>query len=129
MKFADQYFVTHHEVFEYPESPVLTPPFCRLDAIAADAELQEKSPSDLGRLMEAFQQGCQKAQAQQVAREKGDLKRDSREDKGPMLQLSGVAVGVSSILKREEELRTLASRLPSDPEARKRWSTPSLWIE
>ena len=50
----------------------------------------------------------------------GDASYNPRTEKGPVLQLSGVSVGVQSFKARSEELQALADCLPESREARKR---------
>ena len=92
-------------------------PKLRLEEIVADAELQEKSLSEVERLVDALHEGCVQAEAQQRAKGEDHPGRE----KGAILRLSGVNITASSILKREEELHTLGLCLPSDPAARRRY--------
>ena len=75
----------------------------RLDEIAADASLQEKSPSALGQLADTVHAGCLEAL-------RG----------GAALTVGGVSLGAAAILKREEELSVLARSLPGSRAARRR---------
>ena len=111
-------------------SPPLPPPLLpslslsslllRLESIAADAELQEKSLSELARLADTLRDGCLQAETQHRAHESGDQETNSRRDKGAILRLSGVTIGAGSILRREEELQALAACIPDNEAARRR---------
>lgn len=106
-------FVKSYRRFPNPKS--------RLEDIAADAELQEKSLSELGRLAAILHDGCLQAEAQHRARESVDQKANPQRDKGAMLRLSGVTIGAGPILRREEELQALATCIPDSEAARKRY--------
>ena len=111
----------------------------RIEAIAADAELQEKSMTELQRLMTVLQEGCVQAEEQHRAkyvrhdvamvtrysllcgcRIETDPRYDPKKDKGASLRLSGVTVGSGALLRREEELAALACVLPANPAVRKK---------
>ena len=76
----------------------------RLDEIAADAELQEKSPSELQQLAHVLHSGC--LEADQAG--------------GVALKVGGVSMNAAAILKRVEALAVLARVLPSTRAARRR---------
>uniref|UniRef100_A0A670Y819 Chromodomain helicase DNA binding protein 1 n=1 Tax=Pseudonaja textilis TaxID=8673 RepID=A0A670Y819_PSETE len=90
-------------------------PLERLDAIARDAELVDKSEIDLRRLGELVHNGCFKA-----------LKDNSsgQERAGPTFRISGVQVNAKLVISHEEELEPLHKSIPSDPEERKRYTIP-----
>uniref|UniRef100_A0A8C4XYN7 Chromodomain helicase DNA binding protein 1 n=1 Tax=Gopherus evgoodei TaxID=1825980 RepID=A0A8C4XYN7_9SAUR len=90
-------------------------PLERLDAIARDAELVDKSETDLRRLGELVHNGCIKA-----------LKDNSsgQERAGPTFRISGVQVNAKLVISHEEELAPLHKSIPSDPEERKRYAIP-----
>ena len=94
---------------------------CRLEDIAADAELQEKSLSELGRLVSALREGCSQAETEHARNAGLDPDYDPKKDKGAGFTLGGVLINVPSVRKREEELATLAACVPEDPQARKRF--------
>uniref|UniRef100_A0A8C9U7K4 DNA helicase n=1 Tax=Serinus canaria TaxID=9135 RepID=A0A8C9U7K4_SERCA len=93
-------------------------PLERLDAIARDAELVDKSEIDLRRLGELVHNGCIKA-----------LKDNSfggrfGKVKGPTFRISGVQVNAKLVFSHEEELAPLHKSIPADPEERKRYVIP-----
>uniref|UniRef100_A0A8D2PJI7 Chromodomain helicase DNA binding protein 1 n=1 Tax=Zosterops lateralis melanops TaxID=1220523 RepID=A0A8D2PJI7_ZOSLA len=90
-------------------------PLERLDAVARDAELVDKSETDLRRLGELVHNGCIKA-----------LKDNSsgQERAGPTFRISGVQVNAKLVISHEEELAPLHKSIPSDPEERKRYVIP-----
>ncbi|XP_023210874.1 LOW QUALITY PROTEIN: chromodomain-helicase-DNA-binding protein 1-like [Centruroides sculpturatus] len=101
-------------------------PMKRLEAVAMDAELQEKTLSDLKRLCELLRSGCDTAMKEQKAKresqaEDSNMSAGKRRDRGPSFKLSGVTVNAKSILNNESELEPLDIVLPSDSELRKRW--------
>uniref|UniRef100_A0A8C9MUX2 DNA helicase n=1 Tax=Serinus canaria TaxID=9135 RepID=A0A8C9MUX2_SERCA len=89
--------------------------YYRLDAVARDAELVDKSETDLRRLGELVHNGCIKA-----------LKDNSsgQERAGPTFRISGVQVNAKLVISHEEELAPLHKSIPSDPEERKRYVIP-----
>ncbi|XP_067119443.1 chromodomain-helicase-DNA-binding protein 1 isoform X3 [Centruroides vittatus] len=101
-------------------------PMKRLEAVAMDAELQEKTLSDLKRLCELLRSGCDTAMKEQKAKRESqaddsNMSAGKRRDRGPSFKLSGVTVNAKSILNNESELEPLDIVLPSDSELRKRW--------
>uniref|UniRef100_A0A803XQA8 Chromodomain helicase DNA binding protein 2 n=1 Tax=Meleagris gallopavo TaxID=9103 RepID=A0A803XQA8_MELGA len=85
-------------------------PFPRLECIARDAELVDKSVADLKRLGELIHNSCN------VFAGKGPGKR-----RGPTIKISGVQVNVKSIIQHEEEFEMLHKSIPADPEERKKY--------
>uniref|UniRef100_A0A8C5TPE4 DNA helicase n=1 Tax=Malurus cyaneus samueli TaxID=2593467 RepID=A0A8C5TPE4_9PASS len=85
------------------------------DAEIRDAELVDKSETDLRRLGELVHNGCIKA-----------LKDNSsgQERAGPTFRISGVQVNAKLVISHEEELAPLHKSIPSDPEERKRYVIP-----
>lgn len=96
-------------------------PLERLDAIARDAELVEKSETDLRRLGELVHTGCIKALKDISS---GQDRTGSRlgKVKGPTFRISGVQVNAKLVISHEEELAPLHKSIPSDPEERKRYT-------
>ena len=116
----------------------------RLEAIAVDAELQEKSLSELERLADILHESCVQAEDEHMLRLvtvtqhsthiililitmymsahriEDDPNYDPKKDKGATLRLCGVTISCSSILKREEELSSLVTCLPANPAVRKK---------
>uniref|UniRef100_A0A8C6J7Z0 DNA helicase n=1 Tax=Melopsittacus undulatus TaxID=13146 RepID=A0A8C6J7Z0_MELUD len=92
-------------------------PFSRLECIARDAELVDKSVADLKRLGELIHNSCVSAiNSSSVLRWKGPGKR-----RGPTMKISGVQVNVKSIIQHEEEFEMLHKSIPADPEERKKY--------
>ncbi|KAE8635713.1 hypothetical protein XENTR_v10002714 [Xenopus tropicalis] len=96
-------------------------PLERLDAIARDAELVDKSETDLRRLGELIHSGCIKAlkdsSGQERAGRRGKMK-------GPTFRISGVQVNAKLVSSHEDELAPLHKSIPSDPDERKRYVIP-----
>ncbi|XP_058512186.1 chromodomain-helicase-DNA-binding protein 1 isoform X2 [Ochotona princeps] len=95
----------------------------RLDAIARDAELVDKSETDLRRLGELVHNGCIKAlkdSSSGTERTGGRLGKV----KGPTFRISGVQVNAKLVISHEEELVPLHRSIPSDPEERKQYTVP-----
>ncbi|XDA77212.1 hypothetical protein R6Z07F_007352 [Ovis aries] len=98
-------------------------PLERLDAIARDAELVDKSETDLRRLGELVHNGCIKALKDNslgTERTGGRLGKV----KGPTFRISGVQVNAKLVISHEEELIPLHKSIPSDPEERKQYIIP-----
>uniref|UniRef100_A0A8D2LGL8 Chromodomain helicase DNA binding protein 1 n=1 Tax=Varanus komodoensis TaxID=61221 RepID=A0A8D2LGL8_VARKO len=95
----------------------------RLDAIARDAELVDKSETDLRRLGELVHNGCIKALRDNSS---GQERAGGRlgKVKGPTFRISGVQVNAKLVISHEEELAPLHKSIPSDPEERKRYTIP-----
>ncbi|XP_053909220.1 chromodomain-helicase-DNA-binding protein 1-like isoform X2 [Cuculus canorus] len=98
-------------------------PLERLDAIARDAELVDKSETDLRRLGELVHNGCSKALRDNSF---GQERAGGRlgKVKGPTFRISGVQVNAKLVISHEEELEPLHKSIPSDPEERKRYVIP-----
>ncbi|KAM3844850.1 chromodomain-helicase-DNA-binding protein 1 isoform 3-T3 [Vipera latastei] len=98
-------------------------PLERLDAIARDAELVDKSEIDLRRLGELVHNGCFKALKDNSS---GQERAGGRlgKVKGPTFRISGVQVNAKLVISHEEELAPLHKSIPSDPEERKRYTIP-----
>uniref|UniRef100_A0A8C6XQU6 Chromodomain helicase DNA binding protein 2 n=1 Tax=Naja naja TaxID=35670 RepID=A0A8C6XQU6_NAJNA len=101
--------------------------FFRLECLARDAELVEKSVADLKRLGELLHNSCASAMqeyeehlkenpTESEERGKGPGKR-----KGPTIKISGVQVNVKAIIQHEEEFAMLHQTIPSDPVERARF--------
>uniref|UniRef100_D4AAG9 Chromodomain helicase DNA binding protein 1 n=1 Tax=Rattus norvegicus TaxID=10116 RepID=D4AAG9_RAT len=98
-------------------------PLERLDAIARDAELVDKSETDLRRLGELVHNGCVKAlkdSSSGTERAGGRLGKV----KGPTFRISGVQVNAKLVIAHEDELIPLHKSIPSDPEERKQYTIP-----
>uniref|UniRef100_U3IRC2 Chromodomain helicase DNA binding protein 1 n=1 Tax=Anas platyrhynchos platyrhynchos TaxID=8840 RepID=U3IRC2_ANAPP len=98
-------------------------PLERLDAVARDAELVDKSETDLRRLGELVHNGCIKALKDNSC---GQERAGGRlgKVKGPTFRISGVQVNAKLVISHEEELAPLHKSIPSDPEERKRYVIP-----
>ncbi|KAG9487979.1 hypothetical protein GDO78_007660 [Eleutherodactylus coqui] len=96
-------------------------PLERLDAIARDADLVDKSETDLRRLGELVHNGCIKALKDSSSSERGGRRGKM---KGPTFRISGVQVNAKLVSSHEEELLPLHKSIPSDPEDRKRYVIP-----
>uniref|UniRef100_A0A669QXG9 Chromodomain helicase DNA binding protein 1 n=1 Tax=Phasianus colchicus TaxID=9054 RepID=A0A669QXG9_PHACC len=94
-----------------------------LDAVARDAELVDKSETDLRRLGELVHNGCIKALKDNSS---GQERAGGRlgKVKGPTFRISGVQVNAKLVISHEEELAPLHKSIPSDPEERKRYVIP-----
>ncbi|XP_042199024.1 chromodomain-helicase-DNA-binding protein 2 isoform X4 [Callorhinchus milii] len=102
-------------------------PLERLEAIARDAELVEKSIADLKRLGELIHNGCVlalKEYEEQLKETPGMEGKGPGKKRGPTIKVSGVQVNVKSILIHEEEFEVLHKALPSEPEDRKKYRFP-----
>eukprot|EP00794_Sanderia_malayensis_P009568 gene9568-10557_t len=95
-------------------------PRTRLDAIAADAELQEKSMAELTKLADLLHDGCENAIKEYQEKLLQDPNFDGKK-RGASFKISGVSVNAASILKHEEELEPLAICIPENPEERKQY--------
>ncbi|ELU11024.1 hypothetical protein CAPTEDRAFT_167753 [Capitella teleta] len=89
----------------------------RLDAISCDAELQEKSEHDLGRLADMLLSQCEVAMhefegktAEEQAQEGG------KKGRGPSFKLSGVPVNVKSLMQCINDLEPLAASVAQHKE-------------
>uniref|UniRef100_A0A8C5TGU4 DNA helicase n=1 Tax=Malurus cyaneus samueli TaxID=2593467 RepID=A0A8C5TGU4_9PASS len=93
------------------------------DAVARDAELVDKSETDLRRLGELVHNGCIKALKDNSS---GQERAGGRlgKVKGPTFRISGVQVNAKLVISHEEELAPLHKSIPSDPEERKRYVIP-----
>eukprot|EP00064_Thunnus_orientalis_P012385 superscaffoldBa00001893_g12420 len=92
----------------------------RLEAIARDSELVDKSIADLKRLGELIHTSCVAA----VQEHEEHLKENPVEAKGPgkrrgiNIKISGVQVNAKSIIQHEEEFEPLHKVVPSNPAER-----------
>uniref|UniRef100_A0A8C8BJL5 DNA helicase n=1 Tax=Otus sunia TaxID=257818 RepID=A0A8C8BJL5_9STRI len=91
-------------------------PIPRLECIARDAELVDKSVADLKRLGELIHNSCVSLSSSTTPSGKGPGKR-----RGPTIKISGVQVNVKSIIQHEEEFEMLHKSIPTDPEERKKY--------
>ncbi|CAB4038854.1 chromodomain-helicase-DNA-binding 1-like isoform X1, partial [Paramuricea clavata] len=95
-------------------------PMTRLDVIAVDAELEDKTYEEIVRLANAIHDGCIKEMKEYDERLKQDPDFDGKK-RGASLRIAGVSVNAPSLLKHETELEPLADAIPTDPEERKKY--------
>ncbi|XP_048418921.1 chromodomain-helicase-DNA-binding protein 2 isoform X1 [Stegostoma tigrinum] len=102
-------------------------PLERLEGIARDAELVDKSIADLQRLGELIHNGCVMALKEfeeQLKENPGLEGKGPGKKRGPTIKVSGVQVNVKSILIHEDEFEALHKAIPMDPEERKKYRLP-----
>uniref|UniRef100_A0A6Q2XJ74 Helicase C-terminal domain-containing protein n=1 Tax=Esox lucius TaxID=8010 RepID=A0A6Q2XJ74_ESOLU len=99
-------------------------PLERLDAIARDAELVDKSEFDLKRLAETVHNGCLKTLRENPCGPEKTSGGRRGKVKGPTFRISGVQVNAKLVISHEEELAPLHKAIPADPEERKRYTIP-----
>uniref|UniRef100_A0A8C3KXM3 DNA helicase n=1 Tax=Chrysolophus pictus TaxID=9089 RepID=A0A8C3KXM3_CHRPC len=95
----------------------------KLECIARDAELVDKSVADLKRLGELIHNSCVSAMQEyeeQLKENPGERKGPGKR-RGPTIKISGVQVNVKSIIQHEEEFEMLHKSIPADPEERKKY--------
>uniref|UniRef100_A0A1A7Z3A8 Chromodomain helicase DNA binding protein 2 n=1 Tax=Iconisemion striatum TaxID=60296 RepID=A0A1A7Z3A8_9TELE len=98
-------------------------PLERLEAIARDSELVDKSIADLKRLGELIHSSCVTA----VQEHEEQLKENPVEAKGPgkrrgiNIKISGVQVNAKSIIQHEDEFEALHKGVPSNPTERNKF--------
>uniref|UniRef100_A0A8D8QZD2 Chromodomain-helicase-DNA-binding protein 1 n=1 Tax=Cacopsylla melanoneura TaxID=428564 RepID=A0A8D8QZD2_9HEMI len=108
-------------------------PLKRLEAVACDAELQEKPLAELKKLGETLQERCKKSMEESAAAQ-GQKENDQMNDdsnlsatkrvrtKAPTCKLGGVSVNAKSVVTCETELEPLDSVLPASAEERAQWT-------
>uniref|UniRef100_A0A8C3T2I6 DNA helicase n=1 Tax=Chelydra serpentina TaxID=8475 RepID=A0A8C3T2I6_CHESE len=102
----------------------LTPFFSsllRLECIARDAELVDKSIADLKRLGELIHNSCVSAMQEYEEQLKENPGKGPGKRRGPTLKISGVQVNVKSIIQHEEEFEMLHKSIPTDPEEKRKY--------
>uniref|UniRef100_A0A1A8PUQ2 Si:dkey-117m1.4 n=1 Tax=Nothobranchius pienaari TaxID=704102 RepID=A0A1A8PUQ2_9TELE len=99
-------------------------PLERLDAIARDAELVEKSEHDLKRLAETVHNGCVRTLRENPCGPEKTSGGRRGKVKGPTFRISGVQVNAKLVISHEEELAPLHRAIPADPEERKKYMIP-----
>uniref|UniRef100_A0A8C8F3N7 DNA helicase n=1 Tax=Oncorhynchus tshawytscha TaxID=74940 RepID=A0A8C8F3N7_ONCTS len=98
-------------------------PLERLECIARDSELVEKSQADLKRLGELIHNSCVMA----VQEHEEHLRENPSEAKGPgkrrgiNIKISGVQVNAKSIIQHEEEFEPLHKVVPANPAERNKF--------
>uniref|UniRef100_A0A8C2HMA7 Chromodomain helicase DNA binding protein 1 n=1 Tax=Cyprinus carpio TaxID=7962 RepID=A0A8C2HMA7_CYPCA len=97
----------------------------RLDAIARDAELVDKSEHDLRRLAETIHASVSSFSTLDETESTFNCRGGRRgKVKGPTFRISGVQVNAKLVISHEEELAPLHKAIPADPEERKRYIIP-----
>ncbi|XP_044301011.1 chromodomain-helicase-DNA-binding protein 2 isoform X5 [Varanus komodoensis] len=98
-------------------------PLERLECIARDAELVDKSVADLKRLGELLHSSCVSAMQEYEEQLKGNPTEGKGPGKrrGPTIKISGVQVNVKAIMQHEEDFALLHQTIPRDPEERARF--------
>ncbi|XP_048736383.2 chromodomain-helicase-DNA-binding protein 1-like isoform X3 [Ostrea edulis] len=100
-------------------------PLTRLDAIACDAELQEKSESDLQRLAEVLAKGCEQAMEEAKSKMESETNEGGKKgNRGPSFKMSSVSVNAQAIVKAGQELEPLAAAIPTEKEEKKKYQLP-----
>lgn len=97
----------------------------RIDAVAGDADLQEKPKLELKKLVQMLYDRCQEAcNSEQMEKESDAVNDDSvkKKTRGPSIKLGGVAVNAKSVLACSEELDVLDDIIPTDEEERSKWT-------
>ncbi|KAM3827944.1 chromodomain-helicase-DNA-binding protein 2-like [Vipera latastei] len=98
-------------------------PLERLECIARDAELADKSVADLKRLGELLHNSCASAmqEYEEHLKENPTENKGPGKGKGPTINISGVQVNVKPIVQHEQEFAVLHQIIPSDPVERARF--------
>ncbi|CAG2179639.1 unnamed protein product, partial [Oppiella nova] len=104
-------------------------PLNRLESIAIDAELQEKSTTDLKRIAEALQLGCENAVkeynekfvSENQTEDSNLTANNKKNNRGPNFKLGGVSVFPKNILSCQKELEALDVLLPPTLDEKKKW--------
>ncbi|XP_066448927.1 chromodomain-helicase-DNA-binding protein 2 isoform X3 [Eleutherodactylus coqui] len=98
-------------------------PLERLECIARDAELVEKSIADLKRLGDLLHSSCASAMqefGEQLKENPTDGKGPGKR-RGPTIKISGVQVNVKAIIQHEEDFEILSKAVPKDAEEKKKF--------
>ncbi|CAG9759544.1 unnamed protein product [Ceutorhynchus assimilis] len=93
-------------------------PLKRLEAVACDAELQEKPLQELNKLGEMLRERCIAFMNEQ-SKENDESKKKAR---GPSFKLGGVSVNAKTMMQCIEELAPLDEILPENESERSKWS-------
>lgn len=105
-------------------------PLKRLEAVACDAELQEKPLAELRKLGEMLKERCMAALKEQAAPKENDVNNEDsnlsgptqkKRGRGPSFKIGGVSINAKSVISCEKELAPLDEVLPADPSERKKW--------
>lgn len=107
-------------------------PLKRLDAVACDAELQEKPLAELKKLGELLHERCEAFMVGHVASKENESNgqdesnmsstaRSKKRARGPSFKLGGVSVNAKTMMACEQELAPLDEIMPSSPDERHKW--------
>lgn len=111
-------------------------PLKRLEAVACDAELQEKPLSDLRKLGEYIERKCKELMTEMESAQKENSEIPAgptgNEDsnlsgpkkhrlRGPSFKISRVSLNAKTLLATLKELEPLDEALPADADERKKW--------
>lgn len=96
----------------------------RIDAVAGDADLQEKPKSELKKLVQMLYDRCNEACNSEHTEKESDATNEGvkKRNRGPSIKLGGVAVNAKSVLACSEELDVLDDIIPSDEEERSKFT-------
>ncbi|KAE9532430.1 hypothetical protein AGLY_010053 [Aphis glycines] len=100
-------------------------PIKRIDAVAGDADLQEKPKSELKKIVQMLYDRCNEACNSEHTEKESDAANDDgikKRNRGPSIKLGGVAVNAKSVLACSEELDILDDIIPSDEEERSKFT-------
>ncbi|KAB0801325.1 hypothetical protein PPYR_05679 [Photinus pyralis] len=101
-------------------------PLKRLEAVACDAELQEKPLAELKKLGELLHERCRAFMGEHTKEndnahlEEGGT-RGRKRIRGPSFKLGGVSVNAKTMMACEEELEPLDEVIPESSEERNKW--------
>lgn len=98
-------------------------PLERLECIARDAELVEKSVADLKRLGDLLHSSCASAMqefGEQLKENPTDGKGPGKR-RGPTIKISGVQVNVKAIIQHEDDFEILSKAISKDAEEKKKF--------
>ncbi|XP_019753581.1 chromodomain-helicase-DNA-binding protein 1 isoform X2 [Dendroctonus ponderosae] len=99
-------------------------PLKRLEAVACEAELQEKPLAELRKLGELLHERCV-AYMNEQSKENNDANNADNQGKkrirGPSFKLGGVSVNAKTMMQCEEELAALDELLPTNEDERNKW--------
>jgi len=99
-------------------------PLKRIDAVAGDADLQEKPKTELKKLVQMLYDRCHEACNSEHAEKEFDATNEEgvkKRNRGPSIKLGGVAVNAKSVIACSEELDVLDDIIPTDEEERSKW--------
>lgn len=101
-------------------------PLKRLEAVACDAELQEKPLAELRKLGELLHERCrhhmgEHTKENNTSHEEENSKNKKKGGRGPSFKLGGVSINAKTMMQCEEELLPLDEILPSDEYERRNW--------